>query len=79
MRFPKQKIVDYNIKISFKITIFLVDCNIGGYFKCQNGGICQTDGSCFCKDGFTGFTCLNGKLKFINTRFNFSKIENIYL
>ena len=46
--------------ITAVILIFLTDlgCNAGSSLSCSNKGICETDGTCRCKNGYFGNSCL---------------------
>ena len=33
------------------------NCKTEGEDFCQNEGICKLDGSCYCKNGYTGSNC----------------------
>ncbi len=35
------------------------NCNYGLLFKCVNGGVCTSSGTCNCTIGYGGTTCSN--------------------
>lgn len=59
-----------HFKLYFKI---VKGCNYGDISSCKNGGTCNSDGTCVCKNGFTGMTCSSCWLPLV-----FNKSRDIY-
>jgi len=42
-----------------------IGCRANGSSSCMNGGLCQENGVCYCKYGFSGPTCSECELNLL--------------
>ncbi len=40
-----------------RVLVKVLGCLLGGNFACQNGGTCQSSGTCVCLNGYSGSFC----------------------